>query len=202
MKNKKLGRKYGTMEQTKGFVSFVVVILTLVIIMVAHGKINAAPSVNSQENPVSVIASGWSHIRNRYYSNQYPDNVEDRKAYILEYLVWNHPDLSNEEINNLVAIAGKESGAHDPLIEPRGWVKHCQRPNNTYYAVEFGECDYKEVHRERSIGIFQILPSTYKGYKCEGSIEDVDNQINCAVKIYKKSGYYPWYTSSKKLNII
>lgn len=203
MKNKKVGHPYSTKEQIKGLLTFIVIMVSICFAIVGNSKIKAAPQAeNLKSVETGVIASGWSHIKNRYYNNTYPESVEDRHSYIVEYLVWNFPELTNEEINNLVNIAGKESGAHDPKIEPRTWVKHCQRLNSTYYAIEFGECDYKEVHREKSTGIFQILPSTYKGYKCEGSIEDVDNQINCAVKIYQKSGYGAWYTSSKKLGII
>lgn len=201
MKNKKLGRKYGVKEQAKGFSTFVTVIMILIIACIAYGKVEAM-SETTPSTAVAEMTMGWSHIKNKYYGNQYPGNVEERRAYILEYLVWKFPELTNEEINNLVNIASKESSAHDPKIEPRSWVKHCQRPNNTYYAIEFGECNYKEVHREKSFGIFQILPSSYKRYGCEGDIKNVDNQINCGVKIYKKSGYGAWYTSSKKLNII
>ena len=37
-------------------------------------------------------------------------------------------------------------------------------------------------------GIFQIIDGTWKLYKCTGSVLDYDDNIKCAVKIYKSNG--------------
>ena len=37
-------------------------------------------------------------------------------------------------------------------------------------------------------GIFQIIDGTWRGYKCAGSILDYQDNMRCAVKIYKSNG--------------
>jgi hypothetical protein len=177
---------------------FVVALILIIVMFCLTTERTVGAFDKVEQGPVEL--SAWERVYYKYY-NGYPEGVSERRDYIVEYMAIN-TDLSNEEINNLVNIANKESSAHDPEIVPQTWVKHCQRPNGTYYAVEFGECSYREVHREKSIGIFQILPSTAKRQCGMTDITRVDSQIDCAVMIYKQSGYGAWYNSSVKLGIL
>lgn len=91
-------------------------------------------------------------------------------------------------------IAQAESG-FQVTVEPESWVKHCQRSDGSYYAVELSDCgDDIQVHQEKSYGVFQILPSTAKRV-CELDWKDsVETQTRCAVNIKNKSGFDSWST--------
>jgi hypothetical protein len=115
----------------------------------------------------------------------YPDAVHEREGYIREYLAYTYtPEyLANEEIENLIQIMKKESTYHDPKVISKN-------------VLPSGERD--------GYGVSQILKSTWRLYGCEGNIDDLDvrEQLDCTVKIYKRSGYYPWWNASKKLGLI
>jgi SLT domain-containing protein len=41
-------------------------------------------------------------------------------------------------------------------------------------------------------GVYQIMPSSFEWYGCQGNIyNDVDNVL-CAITIMKRDGYKPW----------
>lgn len=44
-------------------------------------------------------------------------------------------------------------------------------------------------------GLFQILDGTWKESECEGESLDEDDNIECAIKIYKEKGIAPWISS-------
>lgn len=149
-------------------------------------------------------ASSTIQSNNTRYET-YPEDPIERELYIREYLALEYTveELPNEVIENLIRIAKKESSRHDPLVEPKSTVFHCK--DNKWFSVENQTgCPVGTVsgRKEKSIGVFQILPSTWEGYKCEGDIKNINDQLDCGVKIYKRSGYKPWYNSSKSLGLI
>lgn len=163
--------------------------------------------------PKPNIDINWDYIINNTYGGSYPTEVARRREFIIDFLSWNYHELSGEEINNLVAIAAEESTAHDPLVEPKlTFVQHCKPINGKWYADEINpsggqyKCREGEIvgRKEKSIGVFQILPTTWEINKCSGNIldRDVVEQIDCAVKIYKKSGYGQWRIAAQKLGLI
>lgn len=91
---------------------------------------------------------------------------------------------------------------------PPTMVFHCQKPDGSYEAIEIinkgglnvqAHCsDYGWVRTgsEQSIGLAQILVTTWQGYKCDGAIRDYDwkQQVDCAVKIKNTSGFSAWST--------
>lgn len=172
-------------------------VIFLLIVALSKEKKNEVASPNYSAKNTEITTS----IDN----NKYPEDVASRETYIRTYLAENYTveELPNEVIENLIRIAKKESSAHDPLIEPRTTVFHCK--DDKWFVVEnMVGCPEGSVsgRKEKSIGVFQILPSTWNGYKCEGDMKNVDDQLDCGVKIWKRSGYYPWFNSSKKLGLI
>ncbi len=174
------------------------------------GELKQFTSVSDQTNMKELSSSPQDDSKflklEKVSENKFPKEVSEREGYIREYLSTKYTieELSNEEIENLIRIAKIESSGHDPKVEPASVVNHCKQ-NGKWIAVEgFSGCPEGTVagRKEKSIGIFQILPSSFENYKCEGSILEVDDQLSCAVKIYKKSGFGAWFNSSKKLNLI
>lgn len=50
--------------------------------------------------------------------------------------------------------------------------------------------------RSTASGLFQILNSTWRAYKCQGSPYNAEDNIACARKIYDDVGTTPWISSS------
>lgn len=46
-------------------------------------------------------------------------------------------------------------------------------------------------------GIYQILKGTWEAYDCSGDRLNATDNINCAMKIMKQSGYHAWDASAK-----
>ncbi len=139
----------------------------------------------------------------------------ERFRFLQNYL--SKTDLTNEEVNNLIGIAKLEScrDINDPKCfdlkkTPVTYVKHCKRPNGTFYAVEItkgkqADCGKdQETMKEKSWGIFQILETTWKREGCTGNIREssAEEQADCAVIVYQKEGYNAWYYSAKSLNLL
>lgn len=224
MKNKKIGRPYGLKTQIKGFAVFASVALVLIFAMSLSQqddieKVHAETVEVEQGEEIEIAEVGkmieWSDIKIKYYGNKYPDSREDRRDYIIEYLAWNYPDLSGEEINNLVDIAAIESKEHDPNVRPIVEVKICKKDgrfknrvveltkrdglNVQDYCENYGETEIASTY---SLGIFQILIGNFKNYGCGEDVKNPDIQIDCAVKIYKRSGYNAWPHTAKLLGLI
>lgn len=212
MKNKKRGRKYGLKSQVKGFLTFLVLGLSFIyLVQVTEAKtfkINYQYIVNTLN--IQIACRDWDCMKNRYWQEGYPEDVETRQGYIREKLAWDS-DLANEEIENLIRIAGLENAQFSPerfapvvqrICKKEGRAKNrvvelykndkglnvqdsCERYGETQIA-EFG-----------TLGIFQIIEPNFKLYSCEGDRMTADAQIDCAVKIYKKSEYCAWATSHR-----
>lgn len=140
-------------------------------------------------------------------------DYETKKELIVERLKYNQ--VSESDINTFVSIFELEScrNTNDPKCfdtrkTPPTIVYHCQRPDGTYKAVEIIRRNGKNVQAycfdygwsqtgsEQSIGLAQILVSTWKRYGCDGSIRDYEwqEQVDCAVKIKNVSGFGAWST--------
>lgn len=52
--------------------------------------------------------------------------------------------------------------------------------------------------RSTAKGVFQILDGTWMNYGCTGNVLNAKDNIECARKIYEKSGTTPWLDSSDK----
>lgn len=138
---------------------------------------------------------------------------EDKKNFIIERLRYNN--VSETDIITFVRIFELEScrntsdkGCFDTRKTPPTIVYHCQKPNGTYTAIEIinknglnvqaycSDYGWTQSGSEQSIGLAQILVSTWKGYGCEGDIRAYkwDEQVDCAVKIKNKSGFGAWST--------
>jgi hypothetical protein len=140
-------------------------------------------------------------------------DYKEKRKLIVERLQTHN--LTAEQIDTFYKIFRLES-CRNPQIQdcfdtrkvPSTTVYHCRRDNGTYHAIELinrnglmvqARCeDYGSVQTgsEQSIGMAQILVSTWRGYQCEGDIRDYDweQQVDCAVKIYKQSGFGAWST--------
>ncbi len=120
----------------------------------------------------------------------------ERKEKVAEYLaVLNAPD-----IDTFLRIGKAESSYRSDALPPVE-VRHCKRSNNTYYVVELmngrqASCRDGDiqVHAEKSVGIFQILPSTAKRVCGSVDLFDWRTNIECAVKIQARSGFNQWST--------
>lgn len=136
-----------------------------------------------------------------------------KKRAIIERLKYNH--VSDKNIDTFLSIFELEScrnrkdkGCFATDKVPKTAVYHCRRPDGSSVAVEIidrngvkvqaycSDYGYKTTYKEQSVGMAQILVSTWKLYNCKGNIYDYDykEQVDCAVKIYKTSGFYPWST--------
>lgn len=204
------------MREIKGSIRDLIFILSILALILAFlyppdtQRIVEANYSGEGKNASSTIRINNNNDED--FFKAYPTSVLDREIYIGLYMAHNYSVdyLSNQEINNLVKIAKRESGNLDPNIEPATWVLHCRRFDNTYYSRELNRggtqdtCNEydTQVHREKSRGFFQFLPSTFKRYECKGNIANPNDQIDCAVKVYKKSGYGAWYNSARKEGLI
>lgn len=111
---------------------------------------------------------------------------------------------SENDIDTFLAIGQRESGLQLDS-EPPVFVKHCRRANGSFYVVEINstggqaECKAgdKQVHQEKSYGIFQILPSTAKGYGCSKDLTTLESQLECAVKLQKSTKSWNHWTTYK-----
>lgn len=69
--------------------------------------------------------------------------------------------------------------------------------------VAKGESNYNpSAHNSTSTakGIFQIIDGTWRAYKCQGSVNEYQDNINCAVKIYKSNNNWgQWVAQPVKL---
>lgn len=116
--------------------------------------------------------------------------------------------VPKSEIATYVRIATNESCKHqsgttncmNPSVTPYTEVRHCQRQDGSYFVVEISNgyqasCgSAKQVRSEKSLGIFQILPSTWKGHECKGDAYSWLDQVDCAKKIRDLSGFTQWST--------
>lgn len=125
------------------------------------------------------------------------------------------PDLSTfVSVFELESCRDKNAtGCFNSSKTPPTTVYHCQKSSGQYTAIEIKNvggrnvqayCEdygWKTTGSEQSIGLAQILVSTWNGYKCDGDIRDYDweQQVECAVKIKNQSGFNAW-SSYKLLN--
>jgi hypothetical protein len=146
-----------------------------------------------QVEPVQVIT--LKEVATNFNIN-FPQNLDDKKLVISEYLGAN--GYKPNEINSWLCIIQNESGFRESAT-PKTWVKHCQRPNGSYYAAELTNCKDgdKETGREQSVGLTQILATTWKIHECKGDRTNWLSNLECAVKVQRKSGWYQWSTYSK-----
>lgn len=49
-------------------------------------------------------------------------------------------------------------------------------------------------------GLYQIINSTWKQFKCTGGITDVEDNIKCAMKLASLDGYHQWNASKSCWN--
>lgn len=140
-------------------------------------------------------------------------SYNEKRRLIIERL--QSHNLTAEQVDTFYKIFRLEScrnpqtqDCFDTRKVPPTTVYHCRRDNGTYHAIELinreglmvqAYCrDYGSVQTgsEQSIGMAQILVSTWRGYQCEGDIRayDWEQQVDCAVKIYKQSGFNAWST--------
>lgn len=207
LKSNKLDFQKGHKANNRGLIQAIILIMMVLVLFTGFYL-----KPKEKEWIVEAHYSGESEMtsptiqQDNNKKNSYPEDVNEREKYIREYLATKYTvkELQNEEIENLIRIAKVESSRHDPEVQPKTTVFHCKRNGKWFVVENFIGCpsDSTPGRKEKSIGIFQILPSTFQGYKCEGNIKEVDRQLDCVVKIYKRSGYKAWYLSSKKLGII
>ena len=137
----------------------------------------------------------------------YPTSVEERKQALTSELA--KQGANGEMIFTLLYIAKRESiNTFDPAIKPVSEVRHCKRPDGTFYAVEItsdrkqASCKTGDVqtYAEKSTGIWQILPTTFKGYKCTGDINNWKDQAKCAIILANSTkGFNHWVAYQKGL---
>lgn len=80
-------------------------------------------------------------------------------------------------ISRYTAVHGV-SGASQKLIA----IAYCESKYNPYAANPSSSAK----------GIFQILDGTWRVYGCTGDVYNNHDNIDCAIKIYKRSGFSPW----------
>ncbi len=121
---------------------------------------------------------------------------QERKDLVREYL----QELNAPDVNTFLRIGKAESSYRSDALPPVE-VRHCRRSNNTYYVVEVmngrqASCRDGDiqVHAEKSVGIFQILPSTAKRVCGDVDLFNWRTNIECAVKIQARSGFTQWST--------
>jgi hypothetical protein len=153
---------------------------------------------------ITELPKSWESFKAKWWVNGYPTGVSEREGYILEYMD-NNSDLSEEEKMNLLKIARCENKDHNPKVVASVTVKVCKKEGRSKnrvveltkknglnvqdYCENYGE---KEIANIRTIGMFQILESNFKNYKCEGDIFNAETQIQCSINIYKQSGLNAW----------
>ena len=159
----------------------------------------SSKKTEKKTEPINVKVNFQQNYKT-YYSNS---DQNTRKFLITRYL--ESAGYSKTDIETFLKIGQLESGLQLDSVPPV-FVKHCKRANGTYYVVEInkqGRQDYcrtgdVEVHQERSYGIFQILPSTAKDYKCNKDLTTLEGQLDCAIKLQKSSkGWNHWSTYQK-----
>lgn len=98
---------------------------------------------------------------------------------------------------------GNHPGCMNPTKTPPVVVKHCKSANTgNWYVVEINsnggqaQCSAGDIEgmNEQSMGIFQILETTWNGHKCEGDRTNWLDQVSCAKKIRDMSGFKSWST--------
>lgn len=153
----------------------------------------------------------YTDITRIYYEElpkEFPEITDETLAERRELVRKKLEQLGIDDIDRSMFIIGKESWFRDD-IEPITWVKHCWTGSG-YRVVEVGtngrqdECSnhgWSEVHKEKSIGLVQVLPSTAKR-QCPGiDITNWQGQLECmSMLINTNLGYDHWTTNKLYVN--
>lgn len=103
----------------------------------------------------------------------------------------------------------EEQSAKPALIEIPAWVRQDQVPNylkiiaafpNAPIMVRIADaesdlCFNNKNPKSTARGCFQIVRSTWTDNKCTGDVMNVDDNIQCAQKLYAANGTSPWNES-------
>lgn len=137
-------------------------------------------------------------------TEELPKDYNHRKEMVLMYL--RSLGESEEDIATWDRIITQESN-YDPTIEPPTFVVHCEGGsiaeltdygNGVMWQYECAMDNLREIKREKSFGIFQILPSTWELAGCEGAVSKAGNnqpwiaQADCAIKVRSLQGWKAW----------
>lgn len=185
--------------------------LILISILIIFEVLNSTFIQISVQNPAikQVISTGSSLIDSLptniiIMPITMPSNTVERAN--LVRMAFQSLGYSDANLERWMKIAKAESGStYDPNIEPSTWVFHCKKGTG-YYAVELNsnrrqaycsDTGGVQVHKEKSKGIVQILPSTWRRNNCNefGAQSEWFAQLQCADRILKKAGWTQWTTS-------
>lgn len=161
-------------------------IITTILIIILSEK-----TYTSTQIIVSVSTENKSTVETVVLASYRMDaQPQDTKSLLLQQL--SLLNLSQDEIEAFNYIAFAESGYRLDAIGPS--VLHCITSNGKKYGKAYKCNDGDSImHIEHPTGMFQILPSNIKGYKCIG-LDTLENQLDCALKIYRRSGFHAWST--------
>lgn len=169
-------------------------------------EVKPTMAVIEELEPVELeIAVDWNGID--FVSLSYNEKVEMLEKR-LQYI-----GVAESDIPTYIRIATAESckGKGDypvdvcmnPTRVPPVVVKHCKsNVSGNWYVVEVnsngGQAQCRagdtEGMNEQSMGIFQILETTWSGHQCTGDRTNWLDQIDCAKKIKETSGFNSWST--------
>lgn len=172
---------------------------------VVEEEIVEKPEVVEEEKPQPepVIEFDWDTVD--FVTLTYTEKVEMLKKRLR--LI----GVPENEVNTYIRIAtlescrdkGNHTGCMNPTKTPPVAVKHCRSASSgNWYVVEISSTGGQaycaggdtEGRNEKSMGIFQILETTWTGHKCEGDRGNWLDQVQCAKQIRDISGFNSWST--------
>lgn len=173
-------------------------IVILLLILVAMTLIIADNAVAQYSSPTSYrlqpIRTTWKQDRleksegvklsSSIREVPKPKIITDPKEYI-------NTHTTGEKRDWLLRVGQCESGFRPDAVAYQSIV-HCRQTNGTYTAGVDSCASGVEVHRENASGVFQILPSSWKMWGCEGDIFNGIDNTKCAMQAYDRGFGYQW----------